>query len=278
MNKPFSIEDKTILAAFGASDKAVERLEAIGINSKQAIANIGSGETLSAMSGINSNLATNLYAWASIDFDDDDEEEDTATKPLAIDFSEPIPFTIESYDTYEAWIETAKNNDEIDDEYVETVEKCYIELVELLNQDPDDANLVYDFGRALRILMDPAVDKAYSNETISQEAIMLIKTAEAYFKKAIEMFDGFGRARTMYGSLLCMQKRFDETVVILKPALTLSEGSEDWMIAAHWYLAAKVYLNDTFGEAAEIYQKFEKYAVEGSKHDGFIQKFLINHY
>ena len=252
MNNKFSEEDRLILAAFGASESAIQRLESIGLNSKKSIANVGSGEMLSTMSGINSNLATNLYAWASIDFDDDSEEDTSGSNSLDIDFSEPVPYEIKSADIYQSWISIAETNDEIDDEYVSVVIESYNELIE----DPGDANKIYNFGRAIRILMDPAVDKAYSNEYISDEAIQLIKTAEAYFKQAIAMFDGFGRARTMYGSLLCMQKRFQETIDIVEPALSLPEGSEDWMVAAHWYLAAKVYLNDTFGEVAEVYQKF----------------------
>lgn len=275
--KTFLTEDRAILTALGVSDKAIEHLESMGITSKKAIANIGSAETLSAMSGINSNAAMNVYNWSIIDFNETTEDSED-NNSLDIDFSEAIAFSIEPFETYDNWIKEALSNDELNDEYLDTIKSSYTELIEGLNINPEDANVIYNFGRALRIALDPAVDKAYDNEYISDAATTLIKTAEAYFKKAIELFNGFGRARTMYASLLCLQKRFNEAITIVEPALELPEGSEDWMIAAHWYLAAKAYLNDTFGEAAEIYHKFENYAVEGSNHHRFISNFLTHHY
>ncbi len=279
MNKKFPDLDKAVLAAFGMSEETMQHLESIGINNKQAIVDTGGGEKLSTISGIDSNLATNIFAWASlIGFDDDNEENASVETTFAIDFSEPIPYTIEDYSTYKFWVEAAEANDELDGEHIEEVKTYYDNLVAGLNEDPEDANSVYNFARTLLVLTDPAIGKTSNNETISKEAISLIKTAEAYFKKAIEMFDGFGRARIMYASLLCGQQRFKEAIEIVEPALSLPEGSEDWMIAARWYLTAKASLNDTFGEVAVTYQKYKEYAVEGSSHHIFIQNALCNYF
>ncbi len=274
MNNKFSDQDKAVLAAFGVSNETIQHLESIDINDKQAIVNTGGAEELSTLSGMNSNLATSIFSWASLLEFDDDNEENTSDENILIDYSDSLPYTIEDYSTYKFWVEAAEANDELDGEYIEEVKIYYDELV----ADPENANAVYNFAIKLLTLIDPAIDKISNNETISKEAISLIKTAEAHFKKAIEMFDGFGRARIMYSTLLCRTHRFEESIEIVEPALSLPEGSEDWMIAARWHLTAKACLNDTSGEAAVVFQKFKEYAVEGSSHHTLIQDFLCNYF
>ncbi len=277
MNNKFSEIDRAVLAAFGMSEETIQHLESIGINNRQAIIDIGGAEKLSVISGINNNLAISIFSWASLlEFDDNDdvdyEENNTVRNTFAIDFSEPIPYTIKSYSTYKYWIEAAEANDEIDSEGIEEVKLYYDNLV----ANPENANSVYNFAIKLLTLVDPAIDKAVNNETISEEAIDLIKTTEACFKKAIAMFNGFGRARIMYASLLCRQQRFKEAIDVVELALSLPEGSEDWMIAARWYLTAKASLNDISNEATIIYQKYKEYAIEGDGHYTFIHNSLCH--
>ncbi len=279
MNNKFSEIDRAVLAAFGMLEETIQHLESIGINDRQTIIDTGGAEKLSVISGINNNLAISIFSWASLlefdDNDDDDYEENTTVRnTFAIDFSEPIPYTMESYSTYKYWIEAAEANDEIDSEGIEEVKMYYDNLV----ANPENANSVYNFAIKLLTLVDPAIDKAVNNETISEEAIFLIKTTEACFKKAIAMFNGFGRARIMYASLLCRQQRFKEAIDIVELALSLPEGSEDWMIAARWYLTGKASLNDISGEATIIYQKYKEYAIEGDGHYTFIHNSLCHYF
>ncbi len=255
----FNEMDKIVLTALGAGTNEVTRLESMGISTKKAIAAIGSAQTLSAMVGMETTVATNIFAWASIDLEADNEtntqETATAYTPMA------IPFALESLDFYMNLIKAAQENDEINEAQVGSVSEIHARL----DERELDTNEVYNFARSFSIMLEPALNKVYGNEGISTEAEQLLGITEAFFKKAIEMFHGFGRARIMYAYMLCMQKRFQETIEIVTPALTLPEGGQDWMTAAYWYLTAKASIGDTYAEASQVYHVFKEHAVVGSR-------------
>jgi hypothetical protein len=75
-----------------------------------------------------------------------------------------------------------------------------------------------------------------------------------------------------------MQKRFQETIDIVEPALTLQEGGQDWMTAAYWYLFAKASVGDTYAHATEVYEKFKNYATPGSREQLFVENTLVHYF
>lgn len=268
----FNEMDKMVLTALGASTNELQSLESMGIFTKQAIAAIGNAETLTAMAGINSSAATNIVAWASIDLESNTEMN---TQDAAVAYTpKTTPFKLEALDFYMNLINASQEQDEINVQNVGAVSEIY----ERLDGEHLDANEVYNFARNLSIMLEPALNKIYSDEIISSSSQEILGVTEAFFKKAIEMFNGFGRARIMYAYMLCMQKRFQETIEIVESALTLPEGGQDWMTAAYWYLTAKAAIGDTYSDASVVYEAFKSNAVAGSREQRYIENTLVHYF
>lgn len=268
----FNEMDTIVLNALGASTEHLSRLSAMGIATKQAIAALGNAKTLTAMAGIDETAATNIMAWASIDLENDTTNE---SQTAAMSYlPQETPFEIAPLSSYNSLMDKARAQNEINVAREAEVSTVYGRLSEA----PTDANEIYNFGRILSMMMEPALDKINSGESITSEASKLLSITEAYFKKAIEMFNGFGRARIMYAYVLCMQKRFQETIDIVEPALSLQEGGQDWMTAAYWYLFAKASVGDTYSYASEVYEKFKSYAAPGSREARFVQNTLVHYF
>ncbi|MFD0797466.1 hypothetical protein ACFQZJ_08340 [Maribacter chungangensis] len=268
----FNEMDTIVLTALGATTEQVSRLAAMGINTKQAVAALGNGATLTAMAGIDTTAATNILAWASIDLEGDD---DGGAQQTADAYTpQQIAFEIAPLEDYTSLINGARSENEINSAHEAAVSEIYGRL----SVTPSDTNEIYNFGRSLSIMLEPALDKINTGEAVSAEAAQLLSITESYFKKAIEMFNGFGRARIMYAYLLCMQKRFQETIDIVEPALTLQEGGQDWMTAAYWYLFAKASVGDTYANASEVYLKFKAYAAPGSREERFVENTLVHYF
>lgn len=268
----FNEMDTMVLTALGASTTEIERLESMGIHTKNAIAAIGNAQTLSAMAGLADSAATNIFAWASIDFETNDEtsSHDASTGYI----SKEIPFKVEPLDYYMNLINTAQEDDEINNAQIASVSQIHARL----DEGQLDTNEVYNFARSLSIMLEPALNKIYGDETVSTASQELLSITEAFFKKAIEMFQGFGRARIMYAYMLCMQKRFQETIEVVESALTLPEGGQDWMTAAYWYLTAKAAIGDTFAKASDVYETFKGYAAAGSREERYVQNTLVHYF
>lgn len=268
----FNEMDKMILTALGASTVQVERLESMGFHTKNAIAAIGSAQTLSAMAGMDSAAATNIFAWASIDLETNGAQgSNAATGGYTV---REVTFKIEPLDHYTGLIHAAQEAAEINTAQIASVSQIHAKL----DASSLDTNEVYNFARSLSIMMEPALNKIYGDETVSAASQELLGITEAFFKKAIEMFHGFGRARIMYAYLLCMQKRFQETIDIVEMALTLPEGGQDWMTAAYWYLTAKAALGDTYAQASEVYETFKEHAAPNSREARYVENTLVHYF
>lgn len=244
----------------------------MGINTKQAIAALGNAQTLNAMAGVDTTAATNIIAWASIDLESDTD--DGGQQPSGAYTPQQTEFEVASLDFYTNLINGARSENEINSTHEAAITEIHARLLEA----PSDTNEIYNFGRSLSIMLEPALDKINNGESVSAEGAQLLSITEAYFKKAIEMFTGFGRARIMYAYILCMQKRFQETIEIVEPALSLEEGGPDWMTAAYWYLFAKASVGDTYANASEVYLKFKNYAAPGSREQRFVENTLVHYF
>jgi hypothetical protein len=190
----FNEMDTIVLTALGATAEQVSRLAAMGINTKQAIAALGNAQTLNAMAGIDTTAGTNILAWASIDLESDTDD-GGEQQPSGAYTPQPTEFEVATLDFYTSLINGARNENEINSAQEAAVTEIHGRLIET----PADTNEIYNFGRSLSIMLEPALNKINNGESVSSEGGQLLSITEAYFKKAIEMFNGFGRARIMYG-------------------------------------------------------------------------------
>ncbi len=128
----------------------------------------------------------------------------------------------------------------------------------------DDANRVYDLGRALHQGLQQALQ---SEKNVYRPATYsLIEKAEELYLAAIASYPGFGRANAMLGMLYNQQYEYDSSPKYLEVALGMEEGSEDWMVAANQYLLAGA----ETGHAQEpsyqkVYKQFKQHAPMSSQ-------------
>ncbi|CAN0585205.1 unnamed protein product, partial [Ectocarpus sp. 12 AP-2014] len=106
----FNEMDTIVLTALGASAEQVNRLAAMGINTKQAIAALGNAQTLNAMAGIDTTAGTNILAWASIDLESDTDDGQQSSGAYAPQQTE---FEVASLDFYTNLINGARSENEI---------------------------------------------------------------------------------------------------------------------------------------------------------------------
>ena len=255
----FSLIEKNILKLKGLSDKEIGHLESFGLNSKASFALVGDAKILSELSGINREKSNALISWAK------DGAVSEAAVPQMPSYnkqqgSEPsIDFELKPLSTYEGWIQEAKMNNELDADQIDKFREVYQDV----SKDLEDTDEVFNFGRILTIMLQPALDEWGDNEPGSA-ASNLINTSEVFYTKALEQYPNHGRAHIMLGTQLSQQKRYQEAIPHLEAGLTLPEASDDWMIAANWYILASINTGNTFGEVTLVFEKFKNHAIEGS--------------
>ncbi len=178
------------------------------------------------------------------------DQEDTATTEQAV-----ILFYPENKDKLKDWLKEAKKNDEIDS----GAQERFWEIYDDLESGSDDANHIYNYGRAISKLVQPAY--AGGNTSFSNAATQLMVQAEVAYRYAIRHCECHGRANIMLGMLYNQEGRFDQSEPYLEKGLQLKEGDEDWMIAANQYLLSGAYTYKTKDpKYQEIYKKYQQYA------------------
>jgi len=254
----FSLIEKNILKLKGLSDKEIEHLESFGLNSKATFALVGDVQVLSDLSGIDIDKSKTLMQWAK---DGAISQPSTPEIPnhQQQQSDSSVPFELKPLSTYEGWIQDARMNGELDEDHIEKFRQVYQDVF----KDLSDTDEVFNFARILTIMMQPALDE-WSNSEPEAAALDLLKTSEVFYKKALEQYPNHGRAHIMLGTQLSQQKRYQEAIPHLEAGLTLPEASDDWMIAANWYILANINTGNTFGEVTMVFEKFKNHAVEGS--------------
>jgi len=255
----FSLIEKNILKLKGLSDKEIEHLESFGMNSKATFALVGDAQVLSDLSGIDLEKSKTLMQWATDGANSNPSTPKIPNHDQQQEAESSIPFELKPISTYEGWIQDARMNGELNENHIEKFRQVYQDV----SKDLSDTDEVFNFARILTIMMQPALDEWGSGEPKSA-ALHLIKTSEVFYKKALEQYPNHGRAHIMLGTQLSQQKRYQEAIPHLEAGLTLPEASDDWMIAANWYILANINTGNTFGEVTLVFEKFKNHAVEGS--------------
>jgi len=256
----FSLIEKNILKTKGLSDNELTKFESMGLNSKATFALVGDPQTLVDLSGIDLAVAQNVMLWAK---DGQVSTPNYNTIPVSSTehstTSKDMPFELKSLTVYEEWIQDARMNGELDENHIDKFRQVYHDVA----KDLGDTDEVFNFARIITIMMQPALDE-WGNGEPEMAGMNLIKTAEVFYKEALSQFPNHGRAHIMLGTQLCQQKRYQDAIPHLEAGLTLPEASDDWMIAANWYILANINTGNTFGEVTIIFEKFKQNAVDGS--------------
>jgi len=255
----FSLIEKNILLLKGLSNKEIAHLESFGLNSKATFALVGDPQVLTDLSGMDLEKSRVLMQWAT---DGSSGNSSTAETPNHVQQSltpPPPPFELEPLSTYEGWIQDARMNGELDENHIDKFREVYQDV----SKDLSDTDEVFNFARIITIMMQPALDE-WGNGEPEAAALNLLKTSEVFYKKALEQYSNHGRAHIMLGTQLSQQKRYQEAIPHLEAGLTLPEASDDWMIAANWYILANINVGNTFGEITLTFEKFKSHAAEGS--------------
>ncbi len=163
-------------------------------------------------------------------------------------------------DELNKWIEESIKADEF---YENQKEFIAAELKDY-QEHSDDANRLYDLGRALH----QGLQKAFQSEknVYRPASYSLIEKAEELYLAAIDQFPDFGRANAMLGMLYNQQKEYDSSPKYLEKALGMEEGSDDWMIAANQYLLSGAETGKAHEPSYQkVYKKFKKHAPNSSQ-------------
>lgn len=169
------------------------------------------------------------------------------------------------------WITEARETNEIATQHLPKFREEHEDVL----SEPDDANRIFDYGRILTILIQPALSTATENP-MSKSANKIAEEAERAYLGAIEKYKNHGRANIMLGLLYNQQGKYMFSEPYLEVGLQLEEGGEDWMVAANQYLLAGAYTYNTDEDKyQEVYKKFKKYAHSDVKDGPYYKKMAV---
>lgn len=172
----------------------------------------------------------------------------------------------------DSWITDARETDEIATQHLPKFREEYKDVL----KEPDDSNRIFDYGRILTILIQPALSTASENP-MSKSAHKIATEAERAYLGAISKYKKHGRANIMLGLLYNQQGKYMFSEPYLEVGLKLEEGGEDWMVAANQYLLAGAYTYNTSEDKYQkVYKKFKKYArTDGIKDGSYYLKMAV---
>ncbi|WP_396635533.1 hypothetical protein [Maribacter sp. R77961] len=175
-------------------------------------------------------------------------------------------------ETLDQWINQARETNEIATQHLPKFREEHEDAL----QEPDDANRIFDYGRILTILIQPALATATENP-MSKSANKIAEEAERAYLGAIAKYKKHGRANIMLGLLYNQQGKYMFSEPYLEVGMELEEGGEDWMVAANQYLLAGAYTYSTKEDKyQEVYIKFRKYAkTDGIKDGSYYLKMAV---
>lgn len=167
------------------------------------------------------------------------------------------------------YIKTAESHDEVNSSQLDKFSSEYDEVI----KSSKDANVVYDYGRILTVLLQPGLSKIASKVELSEDAKKIISDAEKAYRYAISNCECHGRANIMLGLLYNQQGKYFISESYLEEGLKLEKGSDDWMIAANQYLLAGAYTYNTDNEKyIAVYNSFKKFTPTIVKDKAYYQK------
>lgn len=174
-------------------------------------------------------------------------------------------------ETLDQWISEAREKNEIATQHLPKFREEHEDVL----SEPDDSNRIFDYGRILTMLLQPALNTATENP-MSKSANKIAEEAESAYLGAIELYKKHGRANIMLGLLYNQQGKYMQSEPYLEVGMALEEGGEDWMVAANQYLLAGAYTYNTEEEKyQEVYKKFKKYAHSDVKDGPYYKKMAV---
>lgn len=174
-------------------------------------------------------------------------------------------------ETLDQWITEARETNEIATQHLPKFREEHEDVL----KDPDDANAIFDYGRILTILIQPALATATENP-MGKSANKIAEEAERAYLGAIAKYKKFGRANIMLGLLYNQQGKYMYSEKYLEVGLELEEGGEDWMVAANQYLLAGAYTYNTDEEKYQaVYERFKQYAHSDVKDGPYYKKMAL---
>lgn len=170
--------------------------------------------------------------------------------------------------TLDSWIAEAQTNNEVDAKQLPKLDAEYKDVIE----NPNDPNRIFDYGRILTAVLQPGLGTATEKE-LSASGKKIVAEAEEAYRAAIQDCECHGRANIMLGLLYNQQGKYFISESHLEIGLQLTEGGEDWMVAANQYLLAGAYTYNTTEEKYQkVYELFKKYAQTVTKDAAYYQK------
>ncbi|MFK7813066.1 MAG: hypothetical protein AB8B59_11265 [Maribacter sp.] len=167
-------------------------------------------------------------------------------------------------ETLDQWITEAREKNEIATQHLPKFREEHKDVID----EPNSANRIFDYGRILTMLLQPALATATENP-MSKSANKIAEEAEKAYLGAIEKYEKHGRANIMLGLLYNQQGKYMFSEKYLEVGLQLEEGDEDWMVAANQYLLAGAYTYNTDEDKYQlVYEKFKKYSHQDEIKDG----------
>ncbi|KPM32536.1 Hypothetical protein I595_954 [Croceitalea dokdonensis DOKDO 023] len=174
-------------------------------------------------------------------------------------------------ETLDQWITEAREKNEIATQHLPKFRKEHADVL----KEPEDANRIFDYGRVLTMLLQPALSTATENP-MSKSANKIAEEAEQAYLGAIDLYKNHGRANIMLGLLYNQQGKYTYSEKYLEVGLQLEEGGEDWMVAANQYLLAGAYTYNTDEEKYQaVYKKFKEYAHANIKDGAYYKKMAV---
>jgi len=171
--------------------------------------------------------------------------------------------------TLDKWITEARETNEIATQHLPKFREEHDDVL----KEPEDANRIFDYGRILTMLLQPALG---TENPMGKSANKIAEEAERAYLGAIAKYKKHGRANIMLGLLYNQQGKYTFSEPYLEVGMELEEGGEDWMVAANQYLLAGAYTYNTEEEKyQDVYKKFKKYAHSEVKDGPYYKKMAV---